>query len=580
MKNYKKQRYELFFLILILAGAFILRLWGVDFGLPGLFYIDERFFPYNAFYALTHKGYIPKAFFYGNLIPYLLSVFYSIYFVVLKIMGMVKTPFDFLVLYMKDPTNVYLIGRILFVCASTLSVWALYLLGKKLYNRTIGLLSAFFLAFSFLPIHQSKFMKGDTLGTLFLLLSLYFCVKEVNIKKTVWAGIFMALAIAARFTLYLAPIIPIIIYFMLNDKFKYKRIIIFSGTLILTFLLTTPSIIFQSYDFINEMQHTLLPSQACLTVDTGRQPILLFYFTEHLYKGIGWGLEIIALFGLIYSLIAVFSKLSKQQKGEEIGIMIFLFLFFIIILNHCAGWERYVIPAIPFFMLFASKFLYEIIKRIKITMSVKLAIMGLFSIILICPSLIKTFKYDYFISRPDARILARDFIEYTIPSGTKIVSDGGEFIDQSSVLGPPLRKSKRQLQDTLMSINKQNISGTLLSAMIEGCKEPAYMVENIPNIEHPPYKDSKYDTTVKIYIEHGVEYLITSDWMRGLGTVMPKSFLNSLEKEYELVKEIRPNPVLQWDYYNRQIDYESLEKVNVFDKNTICGPIIKIYKKR
>ncbi|MDD5529667.1 MAG: glycosyltransferase family 39 protein [bacterium] len=577
-----KIHYVLLFLICIIA--FVLRVWGVNFGLPGLFYIDERFLPYNAFYALTHKGHIPKAFFYGNLIPYLLSILYSIYFVVLKVIGIVRTSFDFLVLYMKDPTNVYLIGRMLFVCASTLSVWALYLFGSKLYNRTIGLLSAFFLAFSFLPIHQSKFMKGDSLGTLFLLFSFYFCIKDeiyhFDIKKTILAGVFMGFAVASRFTLYLAPIVPIIIYFISRDSFRLKRISIFSITTVFIFFISTPSIIFQFSDFTSEMYKILPTSTSLPAINLGAQPIWLFYFTEHLYKGIGGTLEITAILGIMCSLISMLFRPFTYRKIQELSIIIFLFLFFMLVLIHSPGWERYIIPAIPFFIIFASKFLYEGIKRIKVSLPIRQGIMGLCCIILMYPSLIKTLKYNYLISQPDTRNLAQNFIECTISSGTKIVSDGGELIDQSSVLGPPLRKSKKQLQDTLISINKQNIPGKLLSAMIDGYKEPTYILENVPNIEIPPYKVSKYDTTVEVYIEHGVDYLITSDWMRGLGTVMPERFLNSLEKEYELVKEFKPNPTLKWDYYNKQIDYESLGKVHIFDKKIVGGPVIKIYKKR
>lgn len=583
--DYKKYK-TAFLLTGILIIAFLLRVWGVNFGLPGLFYCDERFLPYNALFTITHHGKLMKGFFYGNLIPYMLGLFYGAYFIILKIIGLVKTPYDFLVLYMKDPSTLYLIGRMVFVTASTLSVWGVYLLGTKLYNKTVGLLSAFFLAFCFLPIHQAKFMKGDTLGTLFLLFSFYYIMKNINnvdeIKKYIISGIFIGLAISARFTLWLGLLYLMFICFIDNKaeiNLKIRNVILLNMITIATFLITTPSLIFQFYEFINEIKTIILPNLNPQWGSSGSQPVWLFYLTEHLRKGIGFPLEIIAILGVIISLIRLVRSKFKYKK-EELGIIVFLILFFGTVLNPSPNWERYIIPLIPFFTIFAANFLYLIVMKLKLPILKKQLLLGVLSVAIVFPNLPTILKYNYLVTQPDTRNVARNFIEKTIPAGTKIVTEGAELIEPTSVLGVPLRKNKEQLKDSLQSIKEQNMSAQLLYAMIDANMEPSYMLDNISFLDKPPYKNVNYDTTVKVYIDRGVEYLIASSWVRHPTNMMPVRFFNSLNQEYKLVKEFNPYPVFKWDYYCWRIDYDALSKVSIFDKNVIGGPVIKIYKRR
>lgn len=593
MNKNNSSRTTFFLLIGILAVSFVLRIWSVNFGLPDLFHCDERIFPYNAFYAISHKGKIFYVHNYGSFIPYLLSGLYAIYFLILKIIGAVVTPFDFLVLFMKNPSNIYLIGRTLFVIAGTMSVFILYLLGKKLYNKSIGLLSAGFLGISFLAVQQSKFMKGDTLGTLFLLLAFYFMVsskcndktQKTKIKSHIYgyrqevlAGVFMGLTVAARFTLWIVPFC-LVFMCLINKKAEIKQrlknCLVLAGSGIIAFLITTPIIIFQFHDFVNEM-HLRMAEASTAWISPGAQPIWLFYLTEHMGKGIGWPLEIISICGVFYSM----------YKRENIGLVVFLVLFFALVLNNSANFERYAVPVIPFFALFAGRLVYRIAFRVHPQIAGK-GIALLIIIIAVIPNLVKTFRYNYLISCPDTRTIARKFIESTVPAGAKIVAEGAETYEQTSGLGIKLHKSKEQLEKQLKIAQSEGVSGNYLQAMIAGQSAPGYNIENICLLEKPPYKESDYDGTVNIYVENQVEYLVTLNWRTTWGCdSVPERFLNSMEREYELVKEFKPCPVFKWDYYCFRIDYNALSKVSgsacrkAGFNGIIGGPVISIYKKK
>lgn len=564
-------------LTVVLIFSLVLRIWGINFGLPQLFHFDERFLPYNAFYTITHYGSLHFAMFYGNLIPFLLGIFYAVYYVILKIIGVVSTPFSFLVLSLHDPTNTYLIGRIFFALCSTLTILVLYLLCKKIYNNKIALLSSILLGICFLPIQQAKFMKGDTIGTLFLLLAFYSFYnnqqKERLIKKYVLPGIFLGLTIAARFTLWIAPLSLMIICLSeknLKIKKRINNCLVTAAVAVITFLVCTPSIIFNFHGFLREMGWVSAISN-WQNVDTGGIPVWIFYLVKYLPGGIGWPLEIIAICGILFSF----------YKRENIGLISFPLLFWMVTLVHPLQYERYLIPVIPFLVMFASGIIYRTISKLKTTEFLNNIIFVFLTIGLVMPNFVKAVKYNYLISRPDTRKIASNFIESSILPGSKIVCESGdEGPEKTSHLGPQLRKSKIQLEEQLKVLEKQGNTGGYIKALVESQDEPTYNLENVLILEKEDYTKKKCYNDISIYVEKRTEYLITSSWARNQYACddLPEGFYSSLESDYELVKEFKPYPVFEWDYYSWRVDYKALSRVRLYDKNVIGGPVIRIYK--
>ncbi len=97
-------------LAFIIIAAALLRLWGINFGLPYLFHQDE---PIVVNHALAYgTGDLnPHFFVIPPLASYILFFFYSAYFVLLKISGVIADAGSFAVSFFKDPTPFYLIGR-------------------------------------------------------------------------------------------------------------------------------------------------------------------------------------------------------------------------------------------------------------------------------------------------------------------------------------------------------------------------------------------------------------------------------------------------------------------------------------
>ena len=73
--------------------------------------------------------------------------------------------------------GVHLVGRALSGLFDLAGVWLIYVIGRRLYSRKVGLVAAALLAFAVLPLQQSHFFTVDTFGTFFALLTFYFAIR-------------------------------------------------------------------------------------------------------------------------------------------------------------------------------------------------------------------------------------------------------------------------------------------------------------------------------------------------------------------------------------------------------------------
>ena len=82
--------------------------------------------------------------------------------------------------YWEGYSGVQLIGRSISALADWLTVIVLFLLGRRLYGRWIGLLAAGFYAVAALPLQQSHFWTVDAFTTLWVTLALLFAVRAMD----------------------------------------------------------------------------------------------------------------------------------------------------------------------------------------------------------------------------------------------------------------------------------------------------------------------------------------------------------------------------------------------------------------
>src|SRR3989344_470634 len=145
-------------IFLILIFAFVLRVYGLNWDQGHHLHPDERAivlaslplqFPTSLSESLSVQSPLnPHFFAYGNLPMYLL-----------KGVSVLLTPFSPLA---SSYDQINLIGRLLSALFDTGTVFLIFVLGRKLFSKTVGFLGAFFYAISVLPIQAAHFYAVDT----------------------------------------------------------------------------------------------------------------------------------------------------------------------------------------------------------------------------------------------------------------------------------------------------------------------------------------------------------------------------------------------------------------------------------
>lgn len=567
------KRKEYFILGCILLVAALIRIWGVNFGFPGLVHYDERWFVPNSFCALTGKLNRVHSIF-GSFLPFLTGLVFGVCYFVLRIFRVVDSPAGFFEWYLKDPSTLYLIGRIIFVFLGVGLVALTYVIGRKLYSKRVGLSAALLTTFTFLLVQQSKFMKGDTSAALLILLSFYYAIsliKNYTLRYYILCGVSLGLAIGAKYYSFVFILVPLFLHFTCYPKIQSVKSHLWLVYLVLstglTFLAVTPKAIIYPSQFLAQISGR---NAFGAWIPTEGVPGSLFYIKEYLKGGMGLPFEVVAFLGCFYLLIL------RHPKDMSIFIFIFSFLF---LLNFLTNFDRFAVPMIPFLAIAASKLLCDFTERIKY----KEVILWVVSGLIILPSGIDSIKYNYLITQPDTRNIAKLWIEEHIPANSKVVNEGGSGPERISVLSAPIHKNKKVLLEEIEIADKAGLKGTHPRTLLKIDHRVTYDLKSVmalnwiyidgaPTISIP---------TVDTYVQEGYEWIITSSWIRGAEEgEFPPEFIHSLQKHYELVKEFRPYPEFEWDYYCYRVDYRTLGELTIFDKGVIGGPTISIYRRR
>ncbi len=146
----------------VLAVALGLRLWGIGQGLPYVYNVDEygHFVPEAI--AMFHHGLNPHYFVNPPALTYLFHLIDAVW--------LIGT--DPAREFARRPQDVYLVARVTVALLGTLSVWLVYVLGARLFDRAVGLLAAALMAVAFLPVYYGHLALNDAPTLVPLTLSL------------------------------------------------------------------------------------------------------------------------------------------------------------------------------------------------------------------------------------------------------------------------------------------------------------------------------------------------------------------------------------------------------------------------
>lgn len=571
-------------LALILFAALIVRVWGINFGLPYQYHFDEGAIVYTTFFAAGNKL-RPDNFEHPMLVPYFLILLYGIYFLLGLILGIWNSIQQFFIAYLNNPTIFLLLGRLFTTFIGVLSVWLVYWVGRKVYQEKIGIIASFFLALTFLYVKESHFIKQDVLVSFLGLLAFYLSfliVRKGKFSHYLFSGILLGLLFSTKWYSFIFLPMFFIAHLLKSHKDKVglklireRKFLISIFLSLFTFFLLNPYVVLLTERAINDVfrqaQITVGP-----VVSSLGQPVWFYYLFDHLRFGMGIPLLILAMGGVLFLLF-------KGRQHKNLLLISTPVSFFVVIgILGGANFDRYAVIILPFLCLTAAIFSLHLVVLFKVPKLKKDFLLAMICIFIIFPSFLRIVKFDYYLSQPDTRTLAKDWIESNIFPGTKIVNEGTMKSEYASVYGPPLWMNLASLSKRLEEVKKEGLPGTYLRVLIEARRGRVGY-----NLKGTLRLDGEYDTALGRFISlSGVEkyvaddycYLISSNWAEHNQSDYPPEFKQSLEENYQLIKEFKPNPRLEEDPLAWRVDFPRLDKVNLYAADVISGPEIKIYK--
>lgn len=263
----------------------------------------------NGVYSWPRIGFRPP------LLPYSLAIFYAL--------------------------NLDFLTKFLMPFIGTLTVFLVYLLGKEIFNKREGLISASIMAL--VPIHviYSGKVLNDVFVTFFITLSFLFFWKGFEKKeetyKFLW-GVVLGLGLLTRYTLlWIIPIFPIYLLVknkslnFIKDKYLWYGIGGFFAVLIPWFIYG----FFEYGSIFGSFIHGFKAADYW-----GGNQLWFFFFQNSWY--------LLSILGILFVFFLFWIVYSKDYKKREIYLLLIWFFFYfimLIIMPHKEG--RFLIPVVP-----------------------------------------------------------------------------------------------------------------------------------------------------------------------------------------------------------------------------------------
>lgn len=436
-------------LIIILTLAFLLRFIGL---MPNIDHPDEGYVQIKSWNlvknVITKGDFNPHTFKYGSLFFYYQAltafpILYTNYFLsnlnVLLSSSFTSKALDFSLFHeeaVRKFSNVLTwAGRAEVALLGFLSILLLYLIGKKLFNREVGLLAAFFLAISPLHVRDSHYITTDIPLIFFILLAFYFLILVWQDKKLKWfilSGLFLGLGSTVRYfpIAYLAY--PIVLIFSFEKRRPWLLKVFLSAVfIIIGIFLGVPFLFLDPHGpalFSGDMEKYVLPwystSLTNFIFTLGKEPVQLtallpqyfrpFYSAQFFFFGLGPLLSLISIFGII----AVF----LVSKKKLLLILIIPLLTFIYISSYIpSSYERLVIPIIPFMAIFAAFFVHLLFEKSrKLHVKIKPFFIGGIFLVLVLQPFVISLSAVASCSRKTVQKESSEWIDQNIKDQAKI----------------------------------------------------------------------------------------------------------------------------------------------------------------
>lgn len=549
--------------VTLLVGAFLLRIWGVDHGMPYAYNADENAHFLPKAIGLFGHGWNPHYFVNPPAYTYVLHIVFAVWFGGRD--GVSAT-------FASNPTEVWVVARVTAAAIGTLAVWLMYLAGRRFFDRRVGLLAAGLLAVAFLPVFYSHLALNDVPTLAPICLSLWGTagiVRRGHLRDYLVAGIGLGLACATKYTggVVLLPMLAATVSQMAASPgaalVHLRRVLLAGVAAAASFVVANPYAILSFSEFKDGLEHQTSVSgdsfgKLGLTHDNGVE-----YYLWAFTWGLGW-VPIIAAGIAIGVLLSTDRRMAAVLAPAPL-----LFLVFMGSQERFFG--RWLLPIFPLVCLLAAFVVVWLVDHAarRAGPTWKPALMSLGVVLLCGQGLLYSLHNGLVLSREDTRNLTRAWAVENIPERSKIVVEPVVPDAWAQDIGRPSRATGNGNRWIKFPTSRSNIAndGSVLP-------DPGRIV----NIED--YERTLVPELIDRYERDQFCYVVSGSTQRGRAEAEPEvvpnaiAYYRELERRSELVREDSP--------YRKGADPVDFNFDWSFDYYPLAyhrpGPLIRVYR--
>lgn len=522
----------------IAAGGFLLRLLGVNFGLPAIYRPDENVGVGRAM-GVLHGVLDPNFADWPHFFFYLSAAWLA----PVHLIGLVR-----------DQASAHLWVRVLSVLLGTLTILVVVDFGRRAYGWGAALIGGAGLSVAFLSVRDSHFGTPDVALALAVIGALYIAYRAsgaTGIRPLIWNGIALGIAASLKYNGALV-LLGTAAGQAWGARARFslpalaRRLATVAAIGVVTLLATSPFLLLNPAMTAHGLGYIVshLASDTVAQVGWVRLIVALWY-------GLDPGLFVLAVVGVLYA--------AWRRTLADWILLAFLLPYYLVIGTGHSVFYRYADPLIPPLCLLAGRAAAALLPRITSQPVRTLALAGLLAVTLV-PAGVHDVRYDTLIQQEDTRSLAFTWLETNVPAGGRVAIPykPGPAHDQA-----------------LVDSRAQSVGATdpYVASFLENRLETRYSVHDLS-------EDEMQQATVAALRADGVRFVVIARKRPDLGCAPPTPLELQLQQQAQLVASFAPTQ----DGCPTSAVFDSIDTYYVplagYAGYVRPGPVIRIYALR
>jgi len=415
-----------FVLAILVAAGFVLRAWGVGFGLPILsnLYVrpDESLIVEPALHLFERLG-DPRFYVYPALVSEVTAILYHVYYWVVNPFR--DVPSSSLVSdFARFQDAYFLIPRWISVLCGTATIVVVFKIGRRLTSETGALVAAGLFACAPLAVRDAHFGVTDTPMVLFLsLCALYFLryQEHGDTRVLVFSSALFGLAAASKYTaLLMGPRIALAdlvkVGFSGSWRTRLKHLAIVALVPLGLFFLLNPYIIPNFRAAFSELVSIL---KIFYLWQEGDPPWSIGLSLGRILRPLQFGPgELLGLGLAAAGVVFTFAVPRGRKAAVFLSGFVLLHLLALVPFQHPVPF-RYLLPILPFLAVLAGKGFADLFDSLDRRLTK--TILSILLVVSFSGAAARSVRLDGLLSKPDTRVLAGEWIRENAGPDTPIV---------------------------------------------------------------------------------------------------------------------------------------------------------------